>query len=524
MPVAPEYLHLVYPGETFPAYLYGRASHDPTKRGRSVDTQLHEGRELCDRFSWPVVGVFDKDVDRSASRHAKRQRADFEAMLDGIAAGKCRIVVAWEASRYYRDLEAYVRLRSACLAANVLLCYNGAVYDLSKREDRKATAQDALQAEDEAEGIRDRNLRTMRRTAAAGTPHGRILYGYARRYDPDTGDLLEQYPHPDRSLIVAQIFERVAAGESEYAIIRSLNAKAATDPEASFPGRTWDDYHLRNMLRNPGYIGRRIHQGQDIGKATWPAIVGEETFHAVQRILSDPGRANTYPSSVQHLLSGIAVCGVCPGRPILRVSKNRGYLTYTCRERFDTALREDRFDAYVEDAVIRMLESDAAVTAFQSNGADSDLVKARNRLNNLTTQLNEARVAANRRDDDGIPELSLMSLVAMEKELVPQIKKAEAVIESATVPPLLRGLVGRDDVDAAWDALTMEQKRAVFRLTVNIDLFPARSKGVRRIEPGRIKLTWFWQPGFVRTDGARPGPAPAPQSPDADAEQPSGTV
>ena len=225
MPIAPEYLHLVHPNVTFDALLYGRASRDPKKKGRSVADQINSGRDLCETHGWPVAEVFDQDVDRSASRHARRKRKDFEALLAAIESGKGRIVVAWEASRYYRDIEAYIQLRNACMNNDVLLCYNGQVFDLSKREDRKATAQDALAAEDEAEGIRDRVLRTTRAQAKKGLPHGRLLYGYTRRYDPDTGDLIEQGPHPERAPIVLEVFERVAAGETEYSILQDLNVR-----------------------------------------------------------------------------------------------------------------------------------------------------------------------------------------------------------------------------------------------------------------------------------------------------------
>lgn len=313
MPVDPAYLHLVYPGEKFPAYLYGRASHDPTKKGRSVSTQLSEGRGLCEQFGWPIVGVFDKDVDRSASRHAKRERADFEAMLEGIAIRSCRIVVAWEASRYYRDLEAYVRLRNACLAANVLLCYNGAVYDLSKRQDRKATAQDALQAEDEAEGIRDRQLRTQRKTAEQGRPMGRAPYGYKRTYDPDSGELVDQVPHPDRAPYVREIFNLFAAGETGYSIVQWLNG----EPGARHPGgRPWEIDRLNVVLRNPAYIGRRIFQGKDVGEGTWkPIIEDTEVFYQVQRILSNPARRTQRDSRATYLLSFVALCGECETLP-----------------------------------------------------------------------------------------------------------------------------------------------------------------------------------------------------------------
>ena len=64
MPIAPEYLHLVHPGVEFTALLYGRASRDPRKKGRSVDDQLDTGKGMCDTYGWPIAETF-KDIDLS---------------------------------------------------------------------------------------------------------------------------------------------------------------------------------------------------------------------------------------------------------------------------------------------------------------------------------------------------------------------------------------------------------------------------------------------------------------------------
>lgn len=492
MPIAPEHLALLYTGP-FDAYLYGRNSRDMKKKGieSSVGDQLADGREICDANGWPIKREF-ADPGRSASRYAKRERKDFEEMIAGIEAGECRILVAWEASRYYRDLEVYVRLRSVCMAAGVLLCYNGTVYDLSKRADRKATAQDALQAEDEAEGIRDRNLRTVRLNAKAGNPHGRILWGYARRYDPDTGDLAEQYPHPDRAKIVKKIFDRVAAGETEYSILQNLRAEGERLPDIR-----WEQHHLREMLRNPAYKGRRIHQGTDVGKATWPALVKAETFDAVQMIISRPERQTTRSSAVAHLLSGLGRCGECGTLPPLRVLKNRNYLAYQCPEKFNTVMREDKLDAYVEEAVIEWLGSKAAAAAFATNSEQERMTAARLRESQMQAQLNEARAQAAKFGPGGQPMLSIQSLAALEATLTPLIAEARQEAEAVTVPPLLRGIIGQPNVDAIWDDLSMAQRRAVLRAVVNIRLMKARARGVRTIEPGRIVLTFVGEPGFT---------------------------
>jgi site-specific DNA recombinase len=491
MPLAPEYLHLVHQGP-FPALIYGRASRDPKKRGRSVADQIDAGRDLCDTHGWPIAEVFDQDVDRSASRHARRERKDFESLLAAIEAGKGRIVVAWEASRYYRDLEAYIRLRNVCRAANVFLCYNGQVYDLSKREDLKATAQDAIAAEDEAEGIRDRVLRTTRAQAKKGLPHGRLLWGYARRYDPETGELIEQYPHPERAHIVLSIFERVAAGETEYSILQDLKR------EERLPGVEWGYYHLTNMLRNIGYKGRRVHRGEDFGEASWPGLVPEELFDQVQEIIGDESRTTVRDYAVKHLLSGIARCGECEDHPHLRVGKSRGYLVYGCSGRFDSQMNKDKLDAYVEEAVVSWLGSKAAVAAFQSDEQEKRAERARVRQRALERQLDEAREMSATFKEDGVtPRLSLASLAVQEDRLVPQIEAARLEAQELNAPPLVRRLVGRPDVQEIWDGeLTIEQQRTVLRAVVNIRLNRARSRGVRTIEPGRITLRFFGQEDF----------------------------
>lgn len=499
MPIAPEHLKLIYTGP-FDAYLYGRNSRDPKKKGRSVGDQLSEGRALCTEHDWPIRREFS-DVGRSASRYAKRDREDFEEMIAGIESGDCRILVAWEASRYYRDLEVYIRLRNACMANGVLLCYNGTVYDLSKRADRKATAQDALQAEDEAEGIRDRNLRTVRLNAKAGAPHGRLLWGYARRYDVDTGDLVEQYVHPDRGPIVRDVFERVAAGQTEYSILKVLRSKGER-----LPGKRWEYHNIQSMLRNIGYNGRRLHQGRDAGKATWPAIVDDDLFAAVQQIVTAPERRTQDSTAVVHLLSGIARCGLCPGNPPphLKVLNNRGgILSYQCSEKYDVVIAKAKTDAYVEEAVIEYLESKAALAAFTSTEDQKRASAARARMKQLQGQLDEGRALAGHLDANGMPKLSVASLASLEASLMPQIEKAKEESERLNVPPVLRGLVGRPNVDAIWQDMTIEQRRTVLRAVVNIRLMKARAGGVRKIEPGRIVLTFYGEPGFV-SDWHRP--------------------
>jgi DNA invertase Pin-like site-specific DNA recombinase len=491
MPLQPEFLHLVYPGP-FPTLLYGRASRDPNKKGRSVRDQMTVLKALCAKHNWPIVGIFDQDIDRSASRHRKRERDDFEALIEAIESGQARIVAAFEASRYYRDIEVYIRIRNACAENGVLFCYNGTVYDLSKREDRKATAQDALQAEDEAEGIRERNLRTARLLAESGAPYGRIPEGYARRYDPDTGDLLDQIEHPERGPVITEAFKRFDAGEGMTQIIADFKRRGLKNQR----GGEWQLHHLGHILRNRAYIGRRVVRGEDVCAGQWPKLIDEETFWRVQQRLAERDKRKSRNTQVRWLLSGEGTCGPCDGQSVLRVRRNRGRVYYTCGTCFRVTMEVEKMHAYVETGVLRWLGSPAAAAAFQTDGGSEQAAAARRLRDSLVAQLSEARNAAATFDDEGKPLLSVMSLAALEAQLTPKIEKAGRAAEVAGVPPLLRGLVGANDVEDRWEDMTLPQQRDVLRAVVNIRLNPARHNGLHAVEPGRITMTYVGQPGF----------------------------
>jgi DNA invertase Pin-like site-specific DNA recombinase len=529
----PSYLHLVYPDTTFEALLYGRASRDPNKRGDSVEDQLGWGRTLCKTHNWPIVEEF-KDTGLSASRHAKRTRDDFEDLLEAIEdtparPGVTRIVVAYEASRYYRDLEAYVRLRAACLNAGVLLCYKGTVYDLSRSDDRKTTAQHAIDAETEADDIRDRNVRTAARTAAAGDPHGRLLFGYTRDYEVVNGQLrcVRQYEHPVQGPYVLAAFQHIDSGRSIASLLRWLRSQ---EDAARGDGRRWEAPLLRRMLQNRAYLGERVHHGE-WRKATWEPIKGLDTpsgramFNRVVAKLADPQRlTTTRGTEVAHLLTRIALCGNCGDHAVLvQQSAGQGITRLRCSERRDTNIREELLDAYVEAAVMAWFRKKrAAMAALVPDDADAEakVEAVQRRINGFEEQLAEARALAEDFDEGtGRFRLSAGSLASMESRLLPKLEQARRELQSTTgVSPLLLSLLNAPDPYVVWNgssgqdggpavpALTVEQRREVIRSVVTVRLYKVRTKSSRGLEPGRIRLS------FVGEDGFRDRPLRVPAS------------
>ena len=481
----PELHRAIQALETEPlnAFIYNRASRDPKRRGRSTSDQSAENHAVCEDQGWIVAGEFTDD-DRSASRHARRTRDEFEAMAERIRAGECDVLVTWESSRANRTMDGYVRLRKLIEETGVLWHYGGHTYDMTNRRDRRDSAQDALQAEDEAEAIRERILRTTRRNAQRGGPHGRIPYGYTREYDPRTGELIAQIPDPREAPVAQEIFARLAAAETGYAIAQDLTERQIYRRS----GEPWDgDSVLRLARSSETYIGRRVHQGKTVGDAAWDGIIEPEIFHAVKRLLVVPGRRTNRDTAVRHLLSGIAVCGAKGCGSPLYILKNRGYLTYTCHSGVHVACAEHRLDAYVEEAVVQWLASPASREAFRSVDSSEKVSQALAEIDRLQAELGDAqRLVAMRK-------LSVASLAAVEAGLLPEIERFRRVAQAAQIPEVVRDLVGAVDADVRWNALTIKPKRAALRAIVEVRLHTGR-RGVRRIEPGRVGLRFLGDP------------------------------
>jgi DNA invertase Pin-like site-specific DNA recombinase len=452
-------------------------SSDPRGAGRSVTEQEADCRATADREGWQVVTVL-VDNDRSASRYATKTRPAFTKLLALIEAGGCDVVVCWEASRLQRDLKVFANLREACRERGVLWSYSGRTYDLSRTDDRLSTGLDAVLAERESDQTRERVMRAVRANAAAGRPHGKLLYGYRRDRDPATGAPTAQVIDDDQAEIVREAARRVARGEPCNAVAADFNARAIPAPR----GGQWSLTQVGRLTTNPAYIAKRVHQGQVVGDATWPALLDEETFYACVARLSDPRRKTNRDGAIRHLLSGVAVCGVCGG-PI-RVQKNRGYPAYLCIERFCVSRKQSDVDELVEAVTVARLARPDVLDLLASDDGE-DARAARAEVATKRARLDEAIDATAR------GELSVTALARMEARLLPEIEAAVGRAHRALVAPALRDVAG-PDVAARWAGLPIAVRREVVSLLCDVRIMPA-GRGARTFDPATIEITWKGQ-------------------------------
>ncbi|NED58722.1 recombinase family protein [Micromonospora aurantiaca] len=455
------------------AVIYTRVSSDPNNIGRSVEEQETDCRAVCQREGWEVVRVFS-DNDRSASRYAKKERPQYQALRTYLEAGGAQVLVMWEGSRAQRDLEAYLSLRKLCAERGIGYSYSGRLYDLSRTDDRFTTGLDALLAEREADVTRDRVLRAVRANAAAGKPHGRLLYGYRRLYG-DGGQYVAQVIQDDHAAVIREAAKRVAGGEACRSIAQDFNRRGIPTPRGGEKG--WTLSQIGRMLQNPGYIGKRVHNGKIVGQADWPAILDEETYATCKAILSDPRRKTQRDTTVRHLLSGAAVCDVCGSR--MRVQKNRTHYAYLCAERFCVSVKTTVLEQFVVAVLMARLSRPDALDLLSPESDASSRQQAEQEAKRKRERLEEWYAAAAR------DEITPAGLATIERTLLAEIEDAERRAEHVDVPPLVRDLVG-PDVESKWQRLTIGQQREVVSLLMDLRV-DRTYRGARTLDPARLR-------------------------------------
>ena len=492
------------------AGVYNRVSDDRDGRSKSPEEQDKENRAACAEQGWPVRAAYTEPASASASRFARKAREEWERCLRDLAAGLFGVLVVWETSRSARRMAPWVELLDACRDRGVLIHVTSheRTYDPRKWRDRKALLEDGIGNEGDSEKISQHVQRAARGRAAAGLPNGRLLYGYRREYEYDdhTGKrhFLRQLPREDEAAIVREAFRRFAAGESLHAICADLERRGVPVALRMNPAKRknpapprWDEVRLRGMLRNPGYIAKRVYRGKVTGDAAWPAIIDEDTFYLCQRRLEDPSRRhNRGEIHDKHLLSGVARCGVC-GAYLRKVPNHTARMIYQCRGRggdtskgrYCTSIPAEALETFAEDLIIARLSRPDARDLFtadrsaEAGEAGAALLRKQQELDDLYAEVSAGR-------------LSVRALTAIEPGLLAEVEALGQRAHSF-VPPLLRDVAG-PDAAKRWAELSLDQKKDVMRAIVTIRLHRAGKGGrvgarkglIPEIASQRIEIAW----------------------------------
>ncbi|WP_240135089.1 recombinase family protein [Streptomyces sp. MUM 178J] len=468
---------------------YLRVSQDKSGRQRSVTEQHDDNERTTVHHQITISGEPYVDNDRSASRYASKARDGFARLVSDLESGAfgADVLVLWENSRYSRRALEWLQLMDVCerRGKKIFITADNRLYDLSHWKDRRNLREDASDSETESDKISMRNRRTAAAMAEQGRPNGVPPHGYKALYDEKTGKLINWVENPDESAVPKELFKRLREGHALKRIARDFTELGYVNRS----GRPFSPEHLRSMALRPAYGGYRVHAPKSRGrtvkaqqeestlsKATWAALVDEETFWAVRRMLLAPERRTTRTGRAKHVLTMTMRCDVCGG-PISAIGDN-----YLCRDKSCVQIKKADVDQLlIGDAeqpglLLSYLASDTVYEDFSATPEDAAEVE---RIAAEIKRLRVEKTEMERAEPESLSEARMIGkgIEGLDKK----ISKLETEQRQLTAPAVLTDLIRPGaDVAARWFAAPITARREVARL-----LFSADWLGQVRIMRGR---------------------------------------
>jgi DNA invertase Pin-like site-specific DNA recombinase len=485
--------------------IYDRVSDDQDGDSRSVEQQGKENQAAADEHGWRVVARY-ADPGRSASRFAKHGRDDWPKLMADLKARRLDVIVLWESSRGDRKLTEWSAFLDLCREIGVLIhvTIHRHTYDLSIARDWRTLAEEGVSNAYSSEETSLRIRRDMADAAEQGKPHGRLAYGYTRRYEYVPGKrkpVGHQEPHPEQAPIVREIITRIAQGDALSALVRDLTARGVPTPTGS--DRWARSTVQRIVLSGVCYIGKRRHNGGPLLDGNWPAIVDEDTYWRAVSVLSDPARkkqadkrGGIRPGAAKWLCSYIGTCAKCGAGlavqhrivggekiPQYRCSSSRGGCAVIPVEFMDWVVSEAiiSFCARADTYAGIMAGDDRDTTAARDEAASE-----RARLADFEQQAIAGKISAD-------------SFARIASGIEAHIAELEARAQDS-VPPALRGMLEhgsrKDHIRAVWDDMPLTARRrvvqALFAEPGYLRLRPSgpagRAHGDAVLDPARIEI------------------------------------
>lgn len=466
-------------GGRLPAVIYCRISRDREGAGLGVARQREDCQALAEQLGLHVVEIYE---DNDLSAYSGKPRPGYRQMLEDLRAGRAGTVLAWHTDRLHRspaELEEYIdvceprRIETRTVKAGHL--------DLTTATGRMIARQLGVQARYEVERMVERQKRKRDEMAQKGQH-----FGGRRPFGWETDGMT---PVDDEFELIREAAQAILAGAS----LRSLAAGWVARGIKTSTGGDWTATEAKRMLLRPRNAGIIKHRGKEAGAALWDGALDEATWRSVCAILTDPSRRIT-PGNVRKFLgSGLYLCGVCGQtmRAATSNSRNPGAEThfwgaYRCRSLKHLSRQRELVDDHVQLAILERLSRDDAADLLAQRedpvdvrGAQTDMREARQTLDELASAL-------------GTGALDMRSWQVASEAARARLASAEDVLSRAVKVNPVAGLVGAQDIEAAWNQLDLSRQRAVVAYLMTVTLLPARK--------GRQPGGGYWDPTSVRIE------------------------
>lgn len=320
--------------EGIPTILYVRQS--VTADGsESIPMQIDVCTEAASRFGAEIIDTLVEPPSTSGYKNRGRGRPKFRDLVERIAKGEARAVMAYKQDRLSRGggpgwaplIEAFET--AGCDIDRAVLTPQGWVseFELGIR---------ATTDREESRKTSERMLDLRAREARSGKPRvsGRPFAYSCAGKRPDACNV-PGCPHdgtisliPSELVILREAADRVLLGESQWSIVLDFEKRSVPTTR----GGGWTTATLSRILSNPRYAGLRSHNGVVVAEGTWePAFTRDEWERLCVALASRPGAGNRRFGTRTYPLIGYLWCGRC-GAKMRSLKKQSGRRAYGCRK------------------------------------------------------------------------------------------------------------------------------------------------------------------------------------------------
>ena len=291
------------------AVLYARLSKDEPQSD-SIEDQLERCRRYAEEQGWQVVAHY-KDEGFSAWSDRAEGRPSFNTMIADAKARKFDIILVKWFSRFARD-RLYSRLYKRLLKQLGIR-----VVSLMEPVDPDSPSGFLLEGVSElfdeyySVSLSVKMIQKRESRAKKGLWNGNLPFGYVRGEDGVPVIV------PEEAEVIGRAFEMYASGKHTYQSIATWLNHTEFRPRVHRRDRRerqylWSKDTIKDMLRNPFYLGYVTYKGQRLPGKQQP-IVREDVFEKVQQVRKEhrKGPSTFAQRHRTYLLAGLARCVYC---------------------------------------------------------------------------------------------------------------------------------------------------------------------------------------------------------------------
>jgi len=497
--------------------IYTRISNDPTGLAAGVTRQETECRKLAANLGMQVVEPVQVDNDLTA--YKGRKRPAYQRVLGMLRDGVADTVIVWHVDRLYRqlrDLEPLIELGASVHTVTA------SRLDLNSVDGRMTARILASVSTREVEHAIERMVSAKTANRAAGVQNGgprafgfQAVEKHAKGERPNPPQIDKTEAKLIRAAVDAVLARHADPdkGMTLAGICRHWTSLGIKTPR----GNDWSVPSLRKMLLSGRIAGRIMHKGEDVGPASWDAIVDPATWKAVVHVLNSTERrsGNTRHDgkTIKYIGSGIYRCH-CGGVVRPGGARADGPRLYRCTVSAHMIRAVAPVDELVERTLIARLCREDARDLFTSEvpvPADapdtSELAAKHAELSDRLTTMGEAFGA----DDEGDMTAFLAATRKIKERIADierQLADAQAAAASAVEPSPLDAVdlpelvrlhaVSPDAALAYWRATyAMDTRRRILAALTAVTLLPARQgrpaghvPGASYFDPRSVRIDW----------------------------------